>query len=50
MGLEVKNNRDGKSHTLRFVILVVVYIKEGRNGRVGGACVWGKKCFILDFL
>jgi len=50
MGLEVKNNRDGKSHTLLFVILVVVYIKEGRNGRVRGACECGKKCFILDIL
>lgn len=39
MGLEVKNNRDGRSRALRFVILVVVYIKEDRNGSVRGDCV-----------
>jgi len=44
MGLAVKNNRDGKSHTLRFVCRTCG-IKEG-----GGRVCMGKRCFILDFL
>jgi hypothetical protein len=49
MGLYVKNNRDGKSYTLLFVILVVVYVKEDRNDRVRGRLCMGKKVFHTRF-
>jgi len=44
MGLAVKNNRDGKSHTLRFVCRTCSGIKEG-----GGRVCMGKKVFHTRF-